>query len=89
MPSLQKQSVDTALVLLRALREQNNFDVLGYWHCIYHHSYVGSPGRRFIAGQCAILLLSGQERNLDPESIHPALRGDIVNIIHNLYPQLY
>ena len=89
IPQLQKQAIDTAIVLLRALREQTNFDVLGYWHCIYHNSYVGSPERRFIAGQCAILLLTGQEKFLDPERIHPALRGDIVNIIHNLYPQLY
>jgi hypothetical protein len=88
VPSLQKQSVDTALVLLRALREQTNFDVLGYWHCIYHNSYVGSPQRRFIAGQCAFLILTGQEKFLDPEIIHPALRGDIVKQIHNLYPQL-
>jgi hypothetical protein len=89
IPSLQKQSVDTALVLLRELREQTNFDVLGYWQCIYENSYVGSPERRFIAGQCALLLLSRQEKGLDPECVHPALRGDIVNAIHNLYPQLY
>lgn len=89
IPQLQKQAIDTAIVLLRALREQTNFDVLDYWHCIYHNSYVGSPERRFIAGQCAILLLTGQEKFLDPERIHPALRGDIVNIFHSLYPQLY
>lgn len=89
VPMLQKQAADTAIVLLRAMREQYDFDVLGYWHCIYHNSYVGSPQRRFIAGQCAFLILTGQENFLDPEIIHPALRGDIVNVIHNLYPQLY
>jgi len=89
VPELQRQAADTAIVLLKAMREQYDFDVLGYWHCIYHNSYVGSPQRRFIAGQICWLILSGQEKNLDPEIIHPALRGDIVNIIHNLYPQLY
>ena len=89
VPSLQKQSIDTALVLLRAINEELNFDVLGYWHCTYHNSYVGSPKRLFIAGQWAILLMKGQEQGLDPERIHPALRGDIVNAIHSLYPQLY
>jgi hypothetical protein len=89
VPQLQKQAADTAIVLLRAMRDQYDFDVLGYWHCIYHNSYVGSPQRRFVAGQCAFLILTGQENFLDPEIIHPALRGDIVNVIHNLYPQLY
>lgn len=89
VPELQKQAADTAIVLLKAMREQYDFDVLGYWHCIYHNSSVGSPQRRFIAGQCAFLILTGQEKFLDPEIIHPALRGDIMNVIHNLYPQLY
>ncbi|KAE8442207.1 hypothetical protein EG329_003736 [Mollisiaceae sp. DMI_Dod_QoI] len=88
IPQLQRQAEDSAIVLMRALTEQYNFDVLGYWHCIYHNSYVGSPQRRFIAGQCAYLILSGQEK-FDPELVHPALRGDIVAFIHNLYPQLY
>jgi hypothetical protein len=89
VPQLQRQALDSAIVLMRALRAQKDFDVVGYWRCIYHESTVGSPERRFIAGQCALLILSGQEKSLDPEVIHPALRGDIVNIIHNLYPQLY
>jgi hypothetical protein len=88
VPQLQRQAEDTAIGLLRTLVQQYNFDVLGYWHCIYHNSYVGSPQRRFIAGQCAYLILSG-EKYLDPELVHPALRGDIVNTIHHLYPQLY
>lgn len=89
VPSLQRQAADTAIVLLRSLAEQYNFDVLEFWSCKYMQSCVGSPVRRFIAGQCAFLILSGQEVFLDPEVIHPALRGDIVGVIHNLYPQLY
>jgi hypothetical protein len=88
VPQLQRQAEDTAIGLLRTLVQQYNFDVLGYWHCLYHNSNVGSPQRRFIAGQCAYLILSG-EKYLDPESVHPALRGDIVNTIQHLYPQLY
>jgi len=89
VPSLQRQAADTALVLLRSLVEQYSFDVLEYWQWKYSHSYVNSAQRRFIAGQCAFLILSGQENFLDPETVHPSLRGDIVNIIRTLYPQLY
>lgn len=88
VPTLQRQAAETSLTLLRSLAAQG-FDVLEYWHWKYAGSYVGSPTRRFIAGQCAFLILTGQETLLDPETIHPALRGDIVNVIHNLYPQLY
>jgi len=89
VPQLQRQAADTAITLLRNLVEQTDFDVLSYWHSVYHNSHVGSPQRRFIAGQCAFLMITGQEHCLDPEMIHPALRGDIVNVLHNLYPQLY
>jgi len=89
VPQLQRQAADTAIVLLRSLVEQYGFDVLSYWHSVYHNSHVGSPQRRFIAGQCAYLIITGQEKYLDPEMIHPALRGDIVSAIHNLYPQFY
>jgi len=89
VPQLQRQAADTAIALLRTMVEHTDFDVLGYWHSVYHNSHVGSPQRRFIAGQCACLMMSGQDNLLDPEMIHPALRGDIVNVIHNLYPQLY
>jgi len=87
VPQLQRQAEDVAITLLRSLQETYNFDVVGYWHCIYHNSNVGSPQRRFIAGQCAFLVRSCREKCLDPELIHPALRGDIVDIIRNLYPQ--
>jgi len=87
VPQLQRQAEDAAIILLRSLQEQYDFDVMDYWHCIYHNSYVGSPQRRFVAGQCAFLVRTCQENCLDPEMIHPALRGDIVNVIRNLYPQ--
>jgi hypothetical protein len=76
VPSLQRQAADTAILLLRNLAEQYNFDVLGYWHCKYAESYVGSPVRRFIAGQCAYLILSGQEKFLNPEVIQSVLPPD-------------
>jgi len=89
VPALQRQSTEMAVWLLRALRQEFGFDVLGYWTWLYQTNPQQSTARRFIAGQIAYLLLSGQEQWLDPECIHPALRGDVVNVIHNLYPQLY
>lgn len=89
VPQLLRQAADATIKLLRYLVERTDFDVLTYWRDAYDCSPVGSSERRFIAGQCAVLLMAGQEASFDPDTVHPALRGVIVSVAHDLYPHLF